>query len=330
MLLLRHEQECYLDRALKRHGENSAAARIEDPVLRAHIDESAANDILFIVVATPVEEIGRDHDFDWAVIEPSSYRSIIQLVGRLLRHRKRDKDIERPNLAIMPYNLRSLRFGDERPVFCYPGFETKNVKLDSHDLRKIVDEAALADRIDAVPRIQRPEKLEETKRLVDLEHYVLAKWQSPQKGGPKTPIGWQQEFWWLTGLPQQFNRFRRSAGEAEQLFYVYDADHIRPFTFYARNEYGDFVSSEINAKIHEYSLSSMMAEHLWLRRDYLDALQARLTNDVSEEDTDRTLNHLSQSLGELVLQRYPSSKTVSARRYCYSNQFGLFVKDWNL
>ena len=330
VLLLRHEQERYLDHVLKRHGENPAAVRIEDPILRAHIDKSPAKDILFVVVATPVEEIGRDHDFDWAVIEPSSYRSIIQLVGRLLRHRKRDKDIEYPNLAIMPYNLHSLRYGDGKAVFCRPGFETDRVKLASHDLRDIVDEAALADRIDAVPRIQRPENLEETKRLIDLEHYVLAEWKSPQEGGPKTPIGWQREFWWLTGLPQQFNHFRSSAGEAEQLFYVYDADYIQPLTFYARNEYGDFVSSEINAKIHKYSLSNMMADHLWLKRDYLDALQARLASDVSEEDTDRTLNHLSQSLGELVLQRYSSSKTVSARHYCYSNQFGLFVKDWNL
>ena len=24
--------------------------------------------MLFIVVATPVEEVGRDHDFDWAVV----------------------------------------------------------------------------------------------------------------------------------------------------------------------------------------------------------------------------------------------------------------------
>ena len=322
VLLLRHEQECYLDRALKRHGENSAAARIEDPVLRAHIDESAANDILFIVVATPVEEIGRDHDFDWAVIEPSSYRSIIQLVGRLLRHRKRDKDIERPNLAIMPYNLRSLRFGDERPVFCYPGFETKNVKLDSHDLRKIVDEAALADRIDAVPRIQRPEKLEETKRLVDLEHYVLAKWQSPQKGGPKTPIGWQREFWWLTGLPQQFNRFRSSAGEDVRRFYVYDVEKSRALEFYARDEQGNFILLGSGTGIQPFSLPTAMAERLWLKRDYLKALQDHLPSD--SEDEDEALKKLSQFVGEISWQELGDALT----HYFYCDQLGLFKRDW--
>lgn len=30
---------------------------------------------------------GRDHDYDWAIVEPSSMRSIIQLAGRIRRHR---------------------------------------------------------------------------------------------------------------------------------------------------------------------------------------------------------------------------------------------------
>ena len=61
------------------------------------------------MVATPVEEVGRDHDFDWAIVEPSSYRSIIQLAGRVLRHRKLDQDIQNPNIALMQYNLKGLR-----------------------------------------------------------------------------------------------------------------------------------------------------------------------------------------------------------------------------
>ena len=322
VLLLRHEQECYLDRALKRHGENSAAARIEDPVLRAHIDESAANDILFIVVATPVEEIGRDHDFDWAVIEPSSYRSIIQLVGRLLRHRKRNKDIEHPNLAIMPYNLHSLRYGDGKAVFCRPGFETDRVKLASHDLRDIVDEAALADRIDAVPRIQRPENLEETKRLIDLEHYVLAEWQSPQEGGPKTPIGWQREFWWLTGLPQQFNRFRSSAGEDVRRFYVYDVEKSRALEFYARDEQGNFILLGSGTGIQPFSLPTAMTERLWLKRDYLKALQDHLP--IDSEDEDEALKNVSQSVGEISWQELGDALT----HYFYCDQLGLFKRDW--
>jgi len=40
---------------------------------------------LFIVLATSVAEVGRDHDYDWAIAEPSSMRSLIQLAGRIQR-----------------------------------------------------------------------------------------------------------------------------------------------------------------------------------------------------------------------------------------------------
>jgi CRISPR-associated endonuclease/helicase Cas3 len=39
------------------------------------------------VLGSPVTEVGRDHDYDWAVVEPSSMRSLIQLAGRVRRHR---------------------------------------------------------------------------------------------------------------------------------------------------------------------------------------------------------------------------------------------------
>ena len=86
VLLLRHEQEKHLDRTLKR--KESADAEpdaFNNSIIRKHLDSSTSKQMLFVLVATPVEETGRDHDFDWAVVEPSSYRSIIQLAGRV-RH----------------------------------------------------------------------------------------------------------------------------------------------------------------------------------------------------------------------------------------------------
>ena len=38
------------------------------------------------MLGSPVTEVGRDHDYDWAVVEPSSMRSLIQLAGRVRRH----------------------------------------------------------------------------------------------------------------------------------------------------------------------------------------------------------------------------------------------------
>lgn len=108
VLLLRHEQEKHLDLVLKRKekaGEMPVA--FQNPVIRSHIDGASTDDIIFILIATPVEEVGRDHDFDWAVIEPSSYRSIIQLAGRVNRHR--NQEVTQPNIAIMQYNLKAIK-----------------------------------------------------------------------------------------------------------------------------------------------------------------------------------------------------------------------------
>ena len=47
ILLLRHEQEKYLDSVLSRKGEEGQCAELTDPVIRRHIDESREGNILF-------------------------------------------------------------------------------------------------------------------------------------------------------------------------------------------------------------------------------------------------------------------------------------------
>eukprot|EP00906_Rhabdomonas_costata_P019724 RCo028724 len=96
VMLLRHEQEKHLDEVLKRKEQtDEAPVAFAHPIIRGHLDACKANNLIFILVATPVEEVGRDHDFDWAVIEPSSFRSIIQMAGRVRRHR--DGKVDQPN-----------------------------------------------------------------------------------------------------------------------------------------------------------------------------------------------------------------------------------------
>jgi len=60
-----------------------------------------------VVLATSVAEVGRDHDYDWAIAEPSSMRSIIQIAGRIQRHRKQAPEIE--NLYILAKNHKALK-----------------------------------------------------------------------------------------------------------------------------------------------------------------------------------------------------------------------------
>jgi CRISPR-associated endonuclease/helicase Cas3 len=140
VLLLRSEQERHLDQVLKRKekvGEQATA--FSENVIRQHLDSTEHEHVVFILVATPVEEVGRDHDFDWAIVEPSSYRSIIQLAGRVLRHRKLEQDIQKPNIALMQYNLKGVR--KAKVAFEKPGFEMNNdkFKLQTKDLKELLD-----------------------------------------------------------------------------------------------------------------------------------------------------------------------------------------------
>jgi len=162
-LLIRSAIEHRLDAALDRR---QPAAVFDLPDVRRHIDAHAAADQLFIVLGSPVTEVGRDHDYDWAVVEPSSMRSLIQLAGRVRRHRP--GACTSPNIAVFDANLRNFR-RPGMPAYCRPGFETAALLLDSHQLGVLWPEVA-QQRIDARLRIISPAAPLPRARLADLEH----------------------------------------------------------------------------------------------------------------------------------------------------------------
>ncbi|WP_416138386.1 type I-F CRISPR-associated helicase Cas3f [Halomonas sp. HK25] len=166
-LLLRSRLEARLDRMLDRREANAV---FDLPDIRQRIDESAAMDQLFIVLGSPVTEVGRDHDYDWAVVEPSSMRSIIQLAGRVRRHRP--SSVRAPNIALLGTNVRHLKRA--APAFSRPGFETeKRWPLATHQLAELL-RADEIEHIDSRPRLMPREGLYPTQKLVDLEHARLA------------------------------------------------------------------------------------------------------------------------------------------------------------
>ena len=140
------------------------------PDIRQRIDAAPEADQLFIVLGSPVTEVGRDHDYDWAVVEPSSMRSLIQLAGRVRRHRA--EGVASPNILVFSHNLRCYTQPGQ-PAYCKPGFENNSeaFSLSSHDLKKLMSAEELAV-IDARPRIVSPDPsaLRPRDRLVDLEH----------------------------------------------------------------------------------------------------------------------------------------------------------------
>jgi CRISPR-associated endonuclease/helicase Cas3 len=219
-LLLRSAIEERLDSALNRHDPEAVFSL---PEIRACLDAPSRNgvsDHIFMVLGSPVTEVGRDHDYDWAVVEPSSLRSLIQLAGRVLRHR--DGDCSFPNIIVFDRNLKSLDVCG-KPAYCRPGFESAGYKLRTHSLCELLPEDDYRI-ITSIPRILPRPNLEPEQRLADLEHHRLqkllipsaAKAKAGRRGGDSfrlPEIGayscWLHKRAMLSGLLQREQPFRK-------------------------------------------------------------------------------------------------------------------------
>ena len=319
ILLLRSEQERHLDSVLKRkEKDGQQPAAFSNPVIRAHIDAAQTENVIFVVVATPVAEVGRDHDYDWAVVEPSSFRSIIQLSGRVLRHRPVQEDMTDANIALMQLNVRGLK--NAKIAYTKPGFEKDNSKfrLKTKHLSKLIDTTNTA--INAVPRIQSNQVLKPTEQLADLEHAVIANTLTNyQKHGAKTMNAWLNETWFLTALHQNFYPFRESSPSI-LLYAIFDGPQ---FQFCEKNKFGEFIDRTGAYKISMYTLNPLEKERLWLDRDYYEILRCKALEARNEVgNVDEITERLSKRYGEVVLPEYDKSKTL-----IYSDQFGLVVKN---
>jgi CRISPR-associated endonuclease/helicase Cas3 len=180
-LLQRSKVEKQLDKALSRHNE---AKWLEQSGIKDQVKNHVEKNHIFVVLATAVAEVGRDHDYDWAIVEPSSMRSIIQLAGRVQRHRQQVPLDE--NIHILSKNFKGLK--GKSPCFEKPGFETNNLfnkplfYADS-DLSQLIEVGEL-DEINAILRIKNLEafpQLEDSikaggapkfKRFNELEHFA--------------------------------------------------------------------------------------------------------------------------------------------------------------
>ena len=314
VMLLRSEQEKHLDTVLKVKDRNES---FSNAIVRKHLNNSKAKDMLFIVVATPVEEVGRDHDFDWAVVEPSSFRSIIQLAGRVRRHR--ESAVNTANVALMQYNLKGLCNRDDKPAFCRPGFEGSGCnKLNTHDLKKLINATKINACIDATARIIKPDTLQPQARLADLEHQVIANaLTSYKQAGPGTLQGYLSHCWSITALPQILQPFRKDTNTIN-LYLVHDEDKDEIY-FAEKARDGNAVSIELkyNIKHLDEDFPTDNSNRLWLERDYKKALA-----NIAEREN---LEHEQASLryGELCL---PSYLMTYDNEFIYSDQLGLGKK----
>lgn len=130
-LISRFHKEKRLDFLLTRHKNGTKRPTgnehiYTDQEILSIVQTSNAIDIPLIVIATPVEEVGRDHDFDWAIIDASSVQSIVQTAGRVNRHRL--NVVQHPNIVIPQFNYKYCANKDraqpkKQAVFNRPGYE---------------------------------------------------------------------------------------------------------------------------------------------------------------------------------------------------------------
>ncbi len=308
LLIVRHAQEQHLDEVLKR--KEGSQNSFDQEVIRRHLDSTPARQVIFILVATPVEEVGRDHDFDWAVVEPSSYRSFIQLAGRVLRHHDLTENIESANIALLQYNLKGLQ--GKKEVFCYPGYESEHNQLESHDLKQLLAGETIDQRLDAGPRIVKKTACNPQNNLADLEHAALHKLLTNyQKQGPESLQGWLDGCWWLTAVPQVLVQFRKGSPQLPVFLMPEDGE----WRFVEKDRIGRPVAIE---KIYEISRDEELTEQaksrLWLHRDYETLLKGL---------NKRSLISAALVYGEIGLPTYGGD---SAGPFSYSSQLGLMKK----
>ncbi|MEG2357512.1 type I-F CRISPR-associated helicase Cas3f [Acinetobacter sp.] len=148
-LISRFHKERRLDFLLTRHKNGTKRPTgnehiFNDDEILEIVRKSESADVPFIVIATPVEEVGRDHDFDWAVIDASSIQSIVQAAGRVNRHRL--NAVQSANIVIPQFNYRYCQNQDraqpkKEAVFTKPGYEgyvSKNSCYSTQDLAALL------------------------------------------------------------------------------------------------------------------------------------------------------------------------------------------------
>ena len=283
-LLIRSAIERQLDGALNRQQESAVFAR---PDIRQRLDTRLEQDQLFVVLASPVAEVGRDHDYDWAIVEPSSMRSLIQLAGRVRRHRP--GPVESGNIVLLHTNLKALEQRGQ-PAFCRPGFENDSWRLSSHDLEKILrpEEREI---IDARPRILPRDQLNPRDNLVDLEHarlraQMLGERQQASAGNRRRrgrqstqPLSaascYLQPGAMLTAMLQRKQPFRAGSAKQDDLVLGIDEENLSEQLYRVEFNPGKRQDSHIpvNHLLHRLDLEPAEGILTWGVVDYPEALE---------------------------------------------------------
>lgn len=305
-LLMRSAIEQCLDRVLNRKLPEGV---FNLPEIRRLLDGEPAFEHIFMVLGSPVTEVGRDHDYDWAVVEPSSMRSLIQLAGRIRRHRP--EAYASHNILILSRNVKSLERPGQ-PAFMKPGFETSagRCKLRSHALEQLLRPEQY-EVITSCPRILAAELLKPSENLADLEHVRLASLMQGEvlrelsgrelRAGvkPVASIGayswWRQPGSMMCGILQREQQFRKQLRPEVDLALLPDGDGYGWILHEVREERGHRSYLAQDALLIREEIDPSGAVKPWGHVEYMEVLAGLA------EEMDMDLEACARKFGTITL-----------------------------
>jgi CRISPR-associated endonuclease/helicase Cas3 len=317
-LFIRSDIEKRLDQALNRRPHPDGSDPVfAVPDIRQRLDAHPEPDHVFIVLGSPVTEVGRDHDYDWALVEPSSTRSLIQLAGRVRRHRTGAVTV--PNVRVFQRNLRHFKNkATNAPAFCQPGFENGQFPLTTHLMEQLLaqelDAQTQSMPVTAIPRLLARESLDAKQSLVDLEH---ARMQHTMLARPAQDLN--AASWWslppevalLTGVIPRQQPFRQDNHDDIELVLLPDEDNEDDFQVMERRDKphgrrGETVLVPVNHLLDRIPNSQVQGECIspWAETDYIQAL-SQLADDMGAMD----LEKCAARFGTVTLPVYAQGET---------------------
>ncbi len=306
-LAARSSIENNLDRILNR--KDSEAIWKEPEIQRIIKNHPEIRHYIFVVIASPVAEVGRDHDYDWAIVEPSSMRSIIQLAGRVLRHRNTIPD--KANILLLNKNYKALN--KKQVCFMRPGFESSGLKLEPHDLSMLLSEEQYQE-ITAIQRIELPEAYKERAKnnLVCLEHTALL--NKLFAGADSAKLWWKNHPHWC-GEVQRQQRFRDSNRDAAYYLWL-DNEGSKPYWKWKNEEVSPPEFGVPLVEINSVELAEpAKGNGFWFEQDVLTTYQT-LANEFHLE-----LKEVSRRFGEVRLIEYEKG---NLGEYNYHSYLGVY------
>ena len=274
--------------------------------VRNALDNAVTEDVIFVICSSPLIELGRDFDFDWCVIDPSSVSSVIQSAGRVRRHRYL-MEVLKENVLILS---RTPDISDNSPKWDKPGVEAPvrvfnsemNFMLSSHDVEHVFPMESWKNQInanDAIMPQSSASRLMETRRsymlsgtsITDKEEHLcnneLLLRESLHKAYWLSLDGWlENPEALLTSTHAVYRKFRRKKTQD----IVFETDENENWVLYTQEGF-NYVrnSGSVNGKIN-----ASKPDAAWINRNifpesFFDArvIAEKLSHKVSGISADR-------------------------------------------